>query len=223
MTQDSIFNITPTDLKKRHYEKEIPEIYQLENYVEENSWHRGSDVLSHTIQVLDNLDKILEFEEFDEALKTHFNTILAKRIGDINRSELLRVAALYHDIGKPTCHIPSADGGTYSPTHAQLGSVLTKNYIQKFDFNLPQIRHIQKIVEYHDFIIDIQNHVIKKAAKKNFFYNLYLQITKEIQPELSLLYLADLRASDLFEEKPKEYENRQKLLFDFFHFLLTKQ
>jgi len=79
----------------------------------------------------------------------------------------LRLATLFHDIGKPFTFSKNADGTSSYPNHAKKSADMAREIMNRLHFNKKTIQRVTKLIEYHDF------HVTDNEMRiKSFLTNL---------------------------------------------------
>ena len=79
----------------------------------------------------------------------------------------LRLATLFHDIGKPFTFSKNADGTSSYPDHAKKSADMAREIMNRLHFNKKTIQRVTKLIEYHDF------HVTDNEMRiKSFLTNL---------------------------------------------------
>ncbi|KPJ55275.1 hypothetical protein AMJ47_00115 [Parcubacteria bacterium DG_72] len=213
--------LTIKRIKKREFEKLIPEFYKLEEVIENNRWHNRESVFDHTLSVLDNLERIIR------SSKKEIKQALNKVIDRNSRKNLLRIAALLHDIGKKETITNLGDGVRGCPGHEKKGAQKTRKILKCFDFSPKESKIIIDIVRNHGTIHDIIGlgyKDFKRSAKKergltyavtglenkNFQkeYRNFKKKLSNIYLELILLAFADTIGSYLKKTRPAEFNHR---------------
>lgn len=91
----------------------FPSLQQLDETPQDEKWHPEGSVWQHTLLVVDEVFKLAQAERLSK-----------------EAAEILLVAALLHDIGKPVT-LQRRDGHIYFPNHAQEGERLAKDILDK--------------------------------------------------------------------------------------------
>ena len=79
----------------------------------------------------------------------------------------LRLATLFHDIGKPFTFSKNADGTSSYPDHSKKSADMAREIMNRLHFNKKIIQRVTKLIEYHDF------HVTDNEMRiKSFLTNL---------------------------------------------------
>ena len=103
----------------------LPELSELGG-IEQSRFHH-LDVLGHTIEVLGHLIEIESAPErvFGEQLGPAVRAVLAEPLADeLTRGQALRLAALFHDVGKPATRALREDGRVTFIGHDRVGEEL---------------------------------------------------------------------------------------------------
>lgn len=199
VTNFDIGKISHEDLKKGRYRQFIPEIYTLKNTVENNAWHLNQNVFDHTVLVLKNMENLLA-----SSFNGNVNKMLSSKIGKNKRRNLLRIFALYHDIGKPQTIVKNENGTTSCPNHEAVGANIAVKYLTKFPLDKDEIEYLRKLITLHTIIIDYLKK-IDNENKKDHALSKYKERVGDLYVELMFLFHSDLLGSDLKKSKPNEY------------------
>ncbi len=88
----------------------------------QNRWHRF-DVWTHTRTALENLPP--------------------------NASLLVRLATLFHDIGKPATRTVASDGEAHFYGHAEAGATITRTVLNRLRYSADEIKTVVRLVALH--------------------------------------------------------------------------
>ncbi|MCK4520383.1 HD domain-containing protein [Candidatus Parcubacteria bacterium] len=193
MNKADISLLNKNNIKKGRLIDLMPEFYELKELVESNYWHNKETVFNHILSVLDNLEKIIR--NLREETKQVLNEIVEKK----SRKDLLRVAALFHDIGKKETMI-DFNGFMDFPGHEQKGAEKAVKILKRFNLSKKESKIVADIIKNHSLaheIITPENSNFQKEYKnfrKKFLDSIYL--------ELILLAFADTIGSYLKKTKP---------------------
>ena len=98
----------------------VPELYTLKSTIQEDKNQHSKDVLSHTLRVL----------------------------GGVRTDKLLRLSALFHDIGKPATRSTSK-GKVHFFGHEHVGARITRDILTRLRFDKSTLRDVCNIVSLH--------------------------------------------------------------------------
>ena len=188
MTLNDLTEILRTDMPSveiRKKEKEIfefiPELEKCKGFNQNNEWH-PYDVYEHTLHVVDNVEN----------------------------DDILRMSALFHDIGKPETYQEDEFGVGHFYGHWKESKRIFLDFAYNNDIDFKKKKTISKLIYYHDKnfgkLDDDSLHVIMYIFDKK---------------ELELLY--KLKKADLLAQNKKyhflldEYDKQSKvykLLYD---------
>ena len=135
----------------------MEEFRKCDGFDQKNDWHIY-DVLTHIFKVVDNVPAMLP----------------------------LRIAALFHDVGKPEMHYTDKDGVNHYPNHWMLAQVAFHKYKQFFTLSKEETRLISNLIYDHD----------KPLVKNNFYKELYNDRYGNDLEQLFMLKRADILASN---------------------------
>lgn len=159
--------------------KLIPEIKPCIGFNQNNPWHIYP-VYDHILHVVDGVSN------------------------DIN----VRLAALFHDLGKPACYQEDNEGIGHFKDHWQISKAIFLKYADKFDLTNQEIELVGNLVYYHDLrhLDDKLNIDEQKALLKTL-------------GETGIIMLYDLKKADLLAQNEKYHyllkelmEEKQKML-----------
>ena len=133
----------------------IPEIKPMIGFKQNNPYH-WLDVWNHSLHVL--------FEVKEKDLP-------------------LRLAALFHDIGKPSCYVEGEDGVGHFYGHADKSVEITEGVLKRLKYSNEIIDEVLTLVKYHDVQISLSNKFIRRMLNK---------MPKETFEKLLVLKKADI-------------------------------
>lgn len=153
--------------------------------------------------------------EFDRAMETQQNhphhcfnvgEHTLHSMMEIEAKKELRLAMLFHDIGKPGCLTLDDDNVTHFYGHAPVSAEMAVSILKRLRFDNDTIRTVNRLVMYHDYGSGIKpdRRIVRRAMNK---------IGEDIFPLLFQVKRADIMAqSDTFrEEKLQNLECWRKL------------
>ncbi len=115
----------------------IPELLPMKGFEQHNK-HHIYDVWTHTAVAAENIDA----------------------------SPVLRLAALFHDVGKPQCFFMK-DGEGHFYGHAEISSAIAENVLSRLKFDNATKNTVIKLVKIHDVQIEETDKAIKRCLNKH--------------------------------------------------------
>ncbi len=107
--------------------------------------HHHLDLFHHLIETVRQIE--IYVREQDNDIKDYFNEI---PFGSTNRLSHLKLAAFFHDIGKPSTWTIEPDTGRHRfIKHDDAGSKLIAPILKEYKFSKKQIEYVQNIIKYH--------------------------------------------------------------------------
>lgn len=97
----------------------------------------------------------------------------------------LRLAALFHDVGKPMCKTQDENGIDHFYGHGEAGATLTRQILRKRKVDNATLDMVTKLVRFHDFVFVPEERCVRRAMHK---------LGAELMPLLLELRYADLLA-----------------------------
>lgn len=157
----------------------LPEVARLDG-VEEIYGHQHKNNLVHTFKVVDNI---------------------AERTDKV----LLRLAGLFHDIGKSdTKQFVAGTGWTFYQ-HEHLGRKMTHQICKRLRFSKEQTAYLTKLVRWHQQPISLMDEGITDSAVRRLIVNLGDELE-----DLLVLGVSDITTGNPYKLK-KRQENYQRL------------
>ena len=119
------------------------------------------------IEVLPELALLERFNQNDprhiyDALQ---HTLVALKV--VEPKLELRLATLFHDLGKPFTYSKNQDGTASYPNHAKKSSDMTREIMNRLKFSKKMIQRVTRLVEYHDFEVPENNEMRIKSFLTN--------------------------------------------------------
>lgn len=138
-------------LRKRRNElcQLIPEFADTFDFDQRSDWH-NLDVFEHILKVVDGTDNCL----------------------------VLRLAALFHDIGKPSCMVVDDNNHGHFFGHWEESERLFTKYQDNFSLSEEEIYLIRKLIFYHDLDINDESVNVFKEEFSNEDLSLLLSLKK---------------------------------------------
>ncbi len=119
---------------------------------------------------------------------------------EVEADKVLRLAMLFHDIGKPQTLTIDEKGITHNHGHALVGEEMTRKALRRLKFDNDTMDKVRKIVLYHDYKIEPSAKAVRKAVNR---------IGEDIFPLLFPVKYADIMAQSQYEQKEKLFQLEQ--------------
>lgn len=180
--------ITAHQLRYGSYMCIIPEVYNLKKIKQRNDWHEDN-VLDHTIDVVSCLEQLTyQWSELSEMIDEHA------------REDILLLSATLHDIGKLTTGIDKGDKISF-PNHEEVGAEIASSMLYPFSLSKKEENRVLNLIRYHG--------EIHESIKYDDWKERFSELGKKVPIlEMTLLGLADTRASKLGKTRPEDYKLR---------------
>jgi len=155
--------------------------------------------------------------EFDTCMKTeqnhpHHCYSVGKHIVEsmkaVEADKVLRLAMLFHDMGKPTMKTTDEKGIDHFHGHPQVSESMTKEILRRLKFDNDTIHKVCRLVQFHDYgnSVEPDKRIVRRAVNK---------IGEDIFPMLLKVKRADLAAQSDYKREEKEVIlNRWEKLFN---------
>jgi len=183
MTLEELYDILISEkpsniLKNREKElfKLIPELEQCKGFNQNNEWHIY-DVYEHIMHVVDNVPSNL----------------------------VLRLAALFHDIGKPLSYTEDEKGIGHFYGHWEVSQIIFNEFASNHNIDVNIRNRVSQLIYYHDINLSkLDNDCLKEIA--------------DIFGNEGIAQLFELKRADLLAQNEKyhyilnEYEVQKKKL-----------
>ena len=181
MTLNNLTEILKTDVPSIEIKKNeneifhmIPELEICKGFDQCNEWH-PYDVYEHTLHVIDGVEN----------------------------NEILRMSALFHDLGKPETFELDKYGIGHFFNYWFVSKEIFEKFADEYNYDIEKRNTISKLITYHDLNLGKIDRDLKKDILKIF--------SKE---ELIMLY--KLKRADLLAQNPEyhylldEYDKQEK-------------
>ena len=143
--------------------------------------------LFHELTLCIGIDQSQKREHLD--LYTHIMYALDAVPTSNTSVELVRLAALLHDIGKPQTEVISPEGRHFF-NHEIVGKNMASIVLQRWGYSTAVIKKVQHLIEHHLFNITASN---SKTAIKKFIS----RATPELVHELLDLRISDIKGAGI--------------------------
>ncbi len=170
------------------------------------------DVFTHSIHTLEKMEEMLYTENyFEDHIEKAYRDHLKDEVGSKHgKYELLKIAALFHDIGKPACRYVDETGRTRFKGHEIAGAEIVTAIGQRLKLSNKEISYLSKVVEKH--MIPLWVYQQNDVSGKNL-YDIF-QTLDEITLDVLIISLADITATrELLD--PDENMLKFKVFFEY--------
>jgi len=134
----------------------MPELSTTKGVVQpkEHFW----DVFDHSLEIVaeverllhqredEGVDSLLAYVPWDQDIERHFTQEIA---GGRTRGALLKLAALFHDLGKPVTKTIEQDGRMRFLGHAQESATMAAGLMERLRFSNREIKMVHLMTEHH--------------------------------------------------------------------------
>lgn len=146
--------------------------------------------------------------EFDRCMETaqnhphHCYTVgehILHSLKEVEGDKVLRLAMLFHDIGKPETKMTDEDGRDHFHGHSAAGEAAARQVLRRLRFDNDTVYKVCRLVLYHDYPVEVKAKSVRRAVHK---------IGEDIFPCLFAVKRADILAQSDYhkDEKLKKLE-----------------
>lgn len=195
---DQVFKIL-RNRKSYHYfgfmDKELnileeifPEVSEMKD-VGECKYH-VVDSFTHSLYVLKLTENIIYYEGYfeDHIRKAYEKHVCEEIVGEHTRMELIKLAAFFHDVGKPSARKVDDKGRVRFKGHEITGAEIIKNISERFKFCIKERDILYRIVAKHMY--PLVSYKSNDVSSK-FLYKMFKE-TKEETLDILLIALSDI-------------------------------
>lgn len=136
----NLLQLTPDSLRSGEFKIIFPDFYSLQDVIENNAWHNNQSVFDHSLHALQALDNY--FEDSSEHRIT------------FPRYEFLRIAVLFHDIGKLKA-LYQQGSKTMSPSHGPVGGWMIAPILKGLGFRDVDTAYVVSLITDHILVCDL--------------------------------------------------------------------
>ena len=188
-------DITVERVKSGEFKEVIPEFYELEGIIENNSGHINDPVIDHIFSVTTELDGLLK------GVSKRVKKYLSQKVGSYTRKELLFFTTIFHDIGKKETLNKEGDTVTF-PGHEEVGAEKLTKILPRFDLSENERGLVVQTIGNHGFFHNILDHSEDNPNEKA---NEFRRDHPNIFLEIVLLTKADILGGQLKERDLKKF------------------
>ncbi|MCR4989602.1 MAG: CCA tRNA nucleotidyltransferase [Lachnospiraceae bacterium] len=149
--------------------------------------------------IMPEFDAIMECEQNNPHHCYSVGEHTIKTIEYIRNDRVLRLAALFHDLGKPGCKTTDEEGIDHFHGHPDVSFELAINILRRLKFDNNTIKSASALAKYHDYAVDPTKKGIRRAIHR---------IGEDLFPLVLEIKRADIAAQSDFkrDEKLKKLE-----------------
>ena len=177
----------------------------------------GANVRKVLMEYIDVLGvvipELLPMKGFDQKNIHHIYDVLehtAAAVENIEPTPVLRLTALFHDIGKPECFFMK-DGQGHFYGHADIGADMTTKILSHLKFDNNTKNTVTKLVKIHDVQIEETDTAVKRCMNKHTpeIFFLLLKMKRADTLAQSPMCRERLEYLDRLEKRANEIINRK--------------
>lgn len=191
-TKDAIIELAPT-LKNISVERIQTELVKLIT---------SSNPMEMMLLYETGITKVI-LPEFDDMMETKQNSKhhiynvglhCVHTMQHVRADKVIRLAALFHDVGKPDCRALNEEGIFHFTGHAKRGGELAEQILKRLRFDNDTIRKVTKLITYHSAYLKPEPYLVRKTLS---------QVGEELFPLLLEINYADIMAQSQFAKESK--------------------
>ena len=161
--------------------------------------------------IMPEFDECMETEQRNPHHRYSVGEHILKSMQEIRPEKTLRLAMLFHDMGKPKTLTVSSEGVYHFHGHQEVSGEIARGILRRLKFDNYTIQTVTRLVRYHDCDILPGQKYVRRAVRK---------AGEDIFPLLIEVKYADMKAqSDYMRE---EKEERLKLVQAAYERILTE-
>ncbi|MDR2043428.1 MAG: HD domain-containing protein [Clostridium sp.] len=121
---------------------------------------------------------------------------ILRSLEEIPGKKDLRLAMLFHDIGKPQTRTTDSEGDTHFYGHSEVGAEMTRAILKRLKFDNRTIHMVTKLVRYHDYGDSTEQDLrsVRRALNR---------IGEDVFPQIFAVKKADILAQGLYQRQEK--------------------
>lgn len=163
---------------------------------EQNNSNHQYNVGEHTLHVTEFVTDVIRQREYIQTILPDFpvDRVLSQKVWEKKERQILRFAALLHDVAKPEVQMTTGQGEHRFPNHAGAGAPKAKEILQRLKFDNETIDYVVRLVSAHsEYIVLTTEKEKNRTALRRMMYRL--------GPDLMEL-LWELQLADVLAQHP---------------------
>ena len=158
-----------------------------------------------TAVVLPEFDRTMETPQNNPHHCYNVGEHTLEALKNIEPDRSLRLAALFHDFGKPQTHTTDENGIDHFHGHAKISAGLAADIMHRLKFDNDTLNKVKTYVKYHDLRPELTEKSVRKAVSK---------VGADAFAEVLKLKMADtLAQSPKWQPEKKEYLKRLSRIY----------
>lgn len=146
--------------------------------------HHHLWLLDHSIETVKQIET--EIKKFPDWAKEHFDREFSYGIKAVS---LLKLAALLHDIGKPSTWQIDDEGRHRFIKHEDVGAEMVEDLLKRLKLSKAAIKYISMLIKYHMYPSQLLNEGVENLSEKAVM-RMFRRIG-EYMPEVIIISMAD--------------------------------
>ena len=147
-----------------------------------------------TAQVLTEFDLCMETDQNNPHHKYSVGEHILHSMKHIEADKVLRLAMLFHDMGKPKAKTGDEQGIHHFHGHNEISENIAEEVLKRLRFDNDTVYKVKKLVYFHDYHPNLTDKSVRKFVTK---------IGKELVPFYLLVQRADVLAQSEYEREEK--------------------
>lgn len=144
--------------------------------------------------ILPEFDRVMELEQNNPYHCYTVGEHTIHMLKEIRSEKVLRLTALFHDLGKAECHTKDEKGEDHFYGHAEAGALMARKILRRLKFDNETIRKSENLILHHAYHLRREKTIIRKAMNR---------VGKEAFSDLLEVMEADTRAKSKFTRQER--------------------
>lgn len=196
-TKEAIHRLAP-DLKRISAERIQTELVKLVTSPHPE-YLRIAYELGITKVILPEFDKCMEIPQNNPHHCFGVGEHILESMKAVPADRILRLAMLFHDIGKPETVTVDEEGISHFHGHPAISEEIAGKVLRRLKFDNHTIDQVTRLVRYHDYYVEPSQRCVRRAVMK---------VGEDIFPLLLQVKNADMEAQSAYQRKDKEENMR---------------
>ena len=171
---------------------EFDAMFGIQQHTPEHVYSVGE----HTLRVLEFITDATCQEAYIREVLPKFpvETVLAVRPWEKKECQILKYAALLHDVAKPEVQVTDGKGKHHFPQYVKRGAEIAKGILRRLKFDNETIEYVIRLVAAHDEYLPVQRDWEENRAQLR-------QMMYRLGPDL-MEFLWELQLADVLAQQP---------------------